>query len=72
MSISTTVKSMQDIMRKDTGVDGDLQRIGQIGWLLFLKILDDKETEDEILKPKYKSPIPKRLRWRNWAAHGSM
>lgn len=69
MSISTTVKGIQGIMRKDTGVDGDLQRIGQIGWLLFLKILDDKETEDEILKPKYKSPIPQKLRWRNWAAN---
>jgi len=40
MSISTTIKSIQDIMRKDVGVDGDAQRLGQLGWLLFLKIFD--------------------------------
>ena len=45
MSISTTIKSIQDIMRKDVGVDGDAQRIGQLVWMLFLKIFDDRETE---------------------------
>lgn len=68
MSISTTIKSIQDIMRKDAGVDGDAQRIGQLGWMLFLKIFDDRETELELLQDNYRSPIPKALRWRNWAA----
>jgi type I restriction enzyme M protein len=68
MSISTTIKSIQDIMRKDVGVDGDAQRIGQLVWLLFLKILDDKETEWELTEKRYKSPLPEPLRWRNWAA----
>ncbi len=68
MSLSTTIKSIQDIMRKDVGVDGDAQRIGQIVWLLFLKIFDDRETEAELMEDNYKSPIPKELRWRNWAA----
>jgi type I restriction-modification system DNA methylase subunit len=40
MSLSTTIKSIQDIMRKDDGVDGDAQRIGQLSWMLFLKIFD--------------------------------
>jgi type I restriction enzyme M protein len=69
MSISTTIKSIQDIMRKDTGVDGDAQRIGQLVWMFFLKIYDDKETEYELLHDDYKSPIPEHLRWRNWAAN---
>ncbi len=69
MSISTTIKSIQDIMRKDVGVDGDAQRIGQLVWMFFLKIYDDKETEYELLADEYKSPIPERLRWRNWAAN---
>jgi len=43
MSISGTVKSIQDIMRKDAGIDGDAQRIGQLAWTLFLKIFDDQE-----------------------------
>jgi type I restriction enzyme M protein len=69
MSISTTIKSIQDIMRKDTGVDGDAQRIGQLVWMFFLKIYDDKETEYELLDDDYTSPIPVHLRWRNWAAN---
>ena len=68
MSLSTTVKSIQDIMRKDVGVDGDAQRISQLGWMLFLKIFDDHESELEVLRDNYKSPLPSRLRWRNWAA----
>jgi type I restriction enzyme M protein len=69
MSISTTIKTIQDIMRKDVGVDGDAQRIGQIVWMIFLKIFDDREKEIEILEDHYQSPIPNRLRWRNWAAN---
>ncbi len=68
MSISNTVKSIQDIMRKDAGVDGDAQRIAQLGWMLFMKIYDDREQEYELLEDGYKSAIPSQLRWRNWAA----
>jgi len=55
-------------MRKDAGVDGDAQRISQLGWMLFLKIFDDREKEYELIKKDYRSPIPDRLRWRTWAA----
>jgi len=68
MSISSTIKSIQDIMRKDVGVDGDAQRIGQLVWMLFLKIFDDREQEWEIFSDNYHSPIPEQYRWRNWAA----
>jgi type I restriction enzyme M protein len=54
-------------MRKDAGVDGDAQRIGQLGWMLFLKIYSDLELETELVDTKYKSPIPKKLRWESWA-----
>lgn len=67
MSLTTLVKSIQDIMRQDAGVDGDAQRISQLVWLFFMKIFDDKEYEYE-LEPGYESPIPEHLRWRNWAA----
>jgi type I restriction enzyme M protein len=69
MSISSTIKSIQDIMRKDVGVDGDAQRIGQLVWMLFLKIYDDKEQEWEMFSDSYQSPMPDALRWRNWAAN---
>lgn len=68
MSISTTIKAIQDIMRQDAGVDGDAQRISQLTWLLFLKIFDDREQEYE-LDGAYQSPIPAKLRWRSWAAN---
>ena len=67
MSIGTLIKTIQDIMRKDTGVDGDAQRISQIVWLLFLKIFDDKEQEWQLTVPGYKSPMQGRFRWSNWA-----
>lgn len=69
MSISSIIKSIQDIMRKDVGVDGDAQRIGQLVWMLFLKIYDDREQMWELLEDDYRSPIPEHLRWRNWASN---
>ncbi len=67
MSIATLIKVIQDIMRKDVGVDGDAQRISQIVWLLFLKIFDDKEEEWDLTIKGYKSPLQSRFRWSNWA-----
>lgn len=55
-------------MRKDDGVDGDAQRIGQLTWMLFLKVLDQREEEWEELNSNYRSPLPEECRWRNWAA----
>ncbi len=68
MTVRTLVKSIQDIMRQDTGVDGDAQRISQLCWMFFLKIIDDQDQELELLRDGYRSPIPARLQWRHWAA----
>ena len=67
MTITSLIKSIQDIMRQDAGVDGDAQRISQLVWMLFLKVYDAKEAEWEIFEENYKSIIPEDLRWRNWA-----
>lgn len=67
MSLGNTIKAIQDIMRKDAGVDGDAQRIGQLAWMLFLKIYSDLELETELDDSKYKSPTPKKFRWESWA-----
>jgi type I restriction enzyme M protein len=69
MNLSSTIKSIQDIMRKDDGVDGDAQRLGQLTWMLFLKVFDQREEEWEDDNPEYKSPLPEAMRWRNWAAY---
>jgi type I restriction enzyme M protein len=72
MSLGNTIKAIQDIMRKDAGVDGDAQRIGQLAWMLFLKIYSDLELETELDDSKYKSPTPKKFRWESWADEESL
>ena len=69
MSARNTVKSIQDIMRKDAGVDGDAQRLSQLCWLFFLKIVDDQDQQMEVMQDHYTSPIPAALQWRTWAAN---
>lgn len=69
MSISSVIKSVQDIMRQDAGVDGDAQRISQLVWMTFLKVFDAKEEEWELMIDGYKPIVPEGLRWRDWAAN---
>lgn len=66
-NIGGVIKSIRDIFRKDPGLSGDAQRIEQLGWMIFLKLFDDKDKEKELLNPEYKSPIPRELQWRAWA-----
>ena len=66
-NISGIIKSLQNIMWKDPGVSGDAQRLEQLGWMITLKILDDKDAEMELLNDDYVSVIPEKLRWRAWA-----
>jgi len=65
--IGNIIKKLQNIMWKDPGVSGDAQRIEQLGWLISLKILDDKDKELKLLNESYKSPIPRYLQWHKWA-----
>jgi type I restriction enzyme M protein len=67
MSVRSAVKSIQDIMRQDSGVDGDAQRISQLCWMFFLKIIDDQDKELALLDKTYRSPIPKSFQWGTWA-----
>ncbi len=70
-NISAILKSIQTIMWQDTGLNGDAQRIEQLGWMLFLKIFSDKDKELELLDDNYTSPIPDLFHWvkekGNWA-----
>ncbi|WP_117215557.1 HsdM family class I SAM-dependent methyltransferase [Allorhizocola rhizosphaerae] len=69
MISSTLIKSIQDIMRQDQGVDGDAQRLSQLVWMIFLKILDDTEQELEVMADGYVSAIPAKYQWRAWAGN---
>ncbi len=66
-NVSNIVKTIQDIMRKDAGTYGDAQRLEQLGWMFFLKIFNDRETELEVLRDDYQSPLPANVRWGGWA-----
>lgn len=70
-NISGIIAGIRTIMWQDTGLNGDAQRIEQLGWMLFLKIFSDKDLEMELMDSKYKSPIPNEFHWikekGNWA-----
>ena len=69
-NISAIIKNVRNIMRnEDQGISGDAQRLEQLGWMLFLKILDDKDQELELLRKGYKSVVPEKFQWRTWAAN---
>ena len=64
-----SVKSIQNIMRQDTGVDGDAQRISQLCWMFFLKIIDDQDQELELMQARLRLADPRSAyQWRAWAA----
>lgn len=67
MGIGNFVKILQNIMRGDSGINGDAQRIEQMTGLLFLKVYDAIEEYWEFHDDNYESIIPEELRWRNWA-----
>ena len=70
--LNTLIKSARDIMRKDKGLNGDLDRIPMLTWIMFLKFLDDmeriRESEAELAGEDYHSLIEEPYRWRDWAA----
>ena len=72
-SLSSLIKSSRDIMRKDAGLNGDLDRLPQLSWILFLKCYDDleirREEDAKATRQKYKPIIPPPYRWRDWASN---
>lgn len=70
--LSSIIKSARDMMRKDKGLSGDLDRLPMLTWIMFLKFLDDMEQireEEAILEDKPFRPIVEPpYRWRDWAA----
>ena len=67
-SLRSIIKSSRDLMRKDAGLNTDVDRIPQLAWILFLKSFDDFEKKRSALNKKYREAIPQGLRWRDWAA----
>jgi type I restriction enzyme M protein len=59
-------------MRKDKGLNGDLDRLPMLTWIMFLKFLDDaehlRETEADLEGKRFVPSIEAPYRWRDWAA----
>ena len=66
--LNAVIKSARDAMRKDAGLNGDLDRIPQLAWLLFLKAFDGLEANREVTERRYRPAIDSPYRWRDWAA----
>ena len=71
-SLASIIKSARDIMRKDKGLNGDLDRLPMLTWIMFLKFLDDmeqkRETEAVMAGKRFRPAIEPPYRWRDWAA----
>jgi type I restriction enzyme M protein len=70
--LGSIIKSCRDIMRKDKGLNGDLDRLPMLTWIMFLKFLDDmeqvREAEAKLAGKRYRPSIEAPYRWRDWAA----
>src|SRR5438876_9419933 len=72
-ALGSLVGSARKIMRKDKGLNGDLDRLPLLTWIMFLKFLDDLEVQREeeatLAGKKFKAAIEAPYRWRDWAAN---
>jgi type I restriction enzyme M protein len=72
-SLASLIKSARDVMRTDKGLNGDLDRLPMLTWIMFLKFLDDledqREAEASIGAKRFRGAIDRPYRWRDWAAN---
>src|SRR5262245_8502094 len=71
-ALGSLIKSARDIMRKDKGLNGDVDRLTELTWVMFLKFLDDlelqREEEAKLRGTKFRAAIDPPYRWRDWGA----
>lgn len=68
-TLRSTIKTARDLMRKDAGLNTDVDRIPQLAWMLFLKCFDDFEKKRMALNKNYKPAIPTGYRWSDWVGN---
>ncbi len=64
--LQSVIKESRNIMRKDAGLNGELDRLPQLAWLLFLKAFDDLEANRAIVEPGYRPALDEKHRWHTW------
>lgn len=65
--LQSVIKESRNIMRKDAGLNGELDRLPQLAWLLFLRAFDEVEQDRQILDPDYAPAVVGKYRWSHWA-----
>lgn len=69
--LGSLLKSIRDQMRKDKGLNGDLDRLPMLTWIMFLKFLDDmeqgREAEALVSGRLFRPTLEPPYRWRDWA-----
>lgn len=70
--LQSIIKEARGIMRKDAGLNGELDRLPQLAWLLFLKAFDDLEEERELTEDNYAPALETRYRWRTWVTDSDL
>jgi len=66
--LASVIKECRNIMRKDAGLNGELDRLPQMAWLLFLKAFDDLEAERAVNERGYAPALGEEFQWSTWAA----
>ena len=70
-SLNNEVKAICDIMRRSNCV-GAMQYVPELTWILFLRILDEYETQEasqaEAFGQSYTPSLSAPYRWQDWAA----
>ncbi|MBE0507609.1 MAG: N-6 DNA methylase [Marinospirillum sp.] len=71
MSLQQKIDRITDILRRDDGISGAMHYTEQTSWVLFLKFLDDyeseKEDEAELSGKSYQPVLDDEHRWASWA-----
>lgn len=70
-SLNSFIKGICDIMRR-SGRAGALQYVPELTWMLFLRILDEKEIREEeqskAVSAEFRSSLSSPYRWKDWAS----
>ncbi len=70
--LSSVIKESRNIMRKDAGLNGELDRLPQMAWLLFLKAFDDLEEQRAVKERGYQPAVATEFRWSSWGSDSSL
>lgn len=70
--LQAVINEARKTMRKDAGLNGELDRLPQLAWMLFLKAFDDLEAERAIIEDDYQPALAAKYRWHTWVTDSDL